>query len=135
MIYDNETALIEKLNEYLKDGYEGYVQFSGCAIDDECIFDGKPKSIPSKKKGFIFEAHLYKDAKSISVRRINKEWYIDETTTDSNEIQIYRGALNKNIKMSQIWEAKEDEFCEGFEVLKLTNVVFAGFKTTQGGES
>jgi CRISPR type III-associated protein (TIGR04423 family) len=136
MRYDSEKKLIEKLNAYLNDGYEGYVQFSGCAIDKDCIFEpNSKKEIPIDKAGFIFEAHLFRDTNSIGVKHIDKEWYIDETTIDSNEIKTYRGKLKKNIKMSQIWEAKEDEFCEGFEVLKLKKVVFAGFEAVQGGKS
>ncbi len=131
MIFSDENQLIAELNKLLSKGYEGYVQFSGCAIDNDCIFSGNNKQIPTHKKGFIFEAHLSDTKKqSIAVRRINKDWYLDEVdiTSHSDEMQIYVGQQGKNVKMIQIWESKPDEFCEGMDVLKLEKVVFSGFE-------
>lgn len=130
-IYDKQNILIDNLNN-LK-GYEGYVQFSNRKIEKQDVFKDRDIDIvtPKEQDAFLYEAHFFSktEAKSISVHYINGRWYYDETEIPKEEEDIQCYQSNHGIvKIAQIWEAKEDENCNNFEVKKLVKVVFAGFK-------
>ena len=135
-IYDKQDDLISTLNE-LK-GYTGYVQFSNRRIEEKDVFRGRDVNIDLPEKDtLLYEAHFFSkdEKKSISVRYINGRWYLDETSTakaTGEDIQSYQ-SHHGVVRMAQIWEPLEDENCNGFKAMKLTKVVFAGFK--KGGES
>lgn len=127
----NKTEVIEYINE-LKN-YQGYVQFSHRPIDKEkdIFIDIQPKV--EDEKGFIYEASFCNELESITIKQLNDSWKI--ATTDiknikTEDIQTYLTDIKElpNIKMAQIWEAKEDELCEGMEVKELQKVVFIGFE-------
>ena len=126
--YDDESDLMKEIKAYLAKGYHGYVQFSGDPIDEKCIFDASNQTFPSGKNGFIIEMHLYSEGSSITIRRIDKGWYLDKVFVSNEDTKIFFAQYGKKVKMAQIWEEKEDEFCEGMDVLSLEKVVFAGFE-------
>lgn len=115
-------------------GYQGYVQFSHRPIDKtkDIFYDGKKVEIQNED-GFIYEAHFCNDIKSISIKQLNDSWMVSETDITNikeEDTQIYLTDVENlpSVKMVQIWEEKEDEFCEDMKVKKLQKVVFKGFK-------
>jgi len=121
----NQTEVIEYING-LKE-YEGYVQFSHRAIDLKKDLFPRSSDIENEK-GFVYEAHFYKDNQSIMIRQINSEWIVSKTDTTNAELEIFHGISDLKIKMAQIWKPEPDELCEGMDVMKLKKVVFAGFE-------
>jgi len=116
------------------EGYEGYVQFSHRRIDrdkDICLA-GEVKKVDEKEDGFIYEAHFCNGTESVQIRQVNDRWLVSTTDiVNTSETQDYISDIKEfpyNVIMAQIWEEKEDEFCEGMKVKKLTKVVFAGFE-------
>lgn len=71
--------------------------------------------------------------KSVSIRQINDGWFVDEV--DLNKVMLeendtktfYSKFSDFKMKMAQIWEEENDEFCKNLPVLKLQKTVFAGF--------
>ena len=135
--------------EYIKSlkGYQGYIQFSHRALEEDDIFEKNDSDIDVKdEKGFIYEAHFCNDKKSIMIRQQNAEWVVSTTdiVTDDKKIEIdfEYFALEKTahlektdsnwVKMAQIWEAKPDGLCADMDVMKLQKVVFAGFLEKKG---
>jgi CRISPR type III-associated protein (TIGR04423 family) len=136
MRFSNKSEVIEYINSL--DGYEGYVQFSHRAIEKEKdIFLNKNPKV-SDEEGFVYEAHFYKDNNSISIKQINNSWVVSKTdilNVDQADMQKFItdiAEFNYEVKMAQIWEDKEDEYCEHMMVKRLKKVVFAGF---EGGKS
>ena len=131
MMKKNKTEIVEYINS-LK-GYEGYVQFSDRPIKD--IWTTPSDINIDPKDGFVYEAHFCNGKESIAIHQLNGDFFV--SVTDISQIpkedtQTYH-AYEKNVKMAQVWEEKEDEFCEGMGVEKLQKVVFAGF--IQGEEN
>ena len=121
----NRAEVIEYING-LK-AYEGYVQFSHRAIDLERDLFPRDNDI-ADEKGFVYEAHFYKDNQSIMIRQINDGWIVSQTDTTDAEFEVFHGISNLKIRMAQIWKPEPDELCEGMSVMKLKKVVFAGFE-------
>jgi len=121
----NRTEVIEYING-LKE-YEGYVQFSHRPIDLERDLFPRANDI-ADEKGFVYEAHFYKDNQSIMIRQINDSWIVSQTDTTDAEFEFFHGISNLKIRMAQIWKPEPDELCEGMSVMKLKKVVFAGFE-------
>ncbi|MEA3228710.1 MAG: TIGR04423 family type III CRISPR-associated protein [Campylobacterota bacterium] len=128
----NEDEIINYINN-LKE-YQGYVQFSHRPIDKakDIFYNNKTVKVDDED-GFIYEAHFCNNVESISIKQLNDFWMI--STTDIQKIktedtQTYLTDIEslQNIKMAQIWEEREDEFCEGMKVKKLQKVVFVGFE-------
>ena len=132
--YKEYAILIDDMQTNLQD-YQGYIQFSNRPIDREKdIFDNgkKVEAYDDGKNGFIYEAHFYKDGRSITIRQINDAWHVDqEKNIDMNEIQTYHGIDGLKVNMAQIWHVEKDELCDFMEVKKLNKVVFAGFGNLQ----
>jgi CRISPR type III-associated protein (TIGR04423 family) len=132
MKIDNKSKVIEYINN-LKD-YKGYVQFSHRPIDKskDIFVDSNIKV--DDEDGFIYEAHFCNNKDSISIKQINNYWLISTTdisNIDRNDTQNYKSDIENfdyDIKMAQIWEECEDEYCENMKVRKITKVVFAGFE-------
>ncbi len=129
---NNSIKIIDYINSL--DGYEGYVQFSHRPIDKEKdIFYGGKKVEVSDEAGFVYAAHFCNGTESISIRQINDSWPVSVTDisgADESNTQEYLTdieAFGRKVKMVQIWEEIEDEFCEGMKVNKLQKVVFGGF--------
>ena len=122
----NRDEIIDYIN--MLSGYEGYVQFSHRAIDIEkdVFIDKEPKV--EDEDGFIYEAHFTNGNDSIMIRQQNDAWVVSTTTIKDAELVTFHAITGLKVNMAQIWEAKEDELCEGMEVLKLQKVVFAGFE-------
>jgi len=121
----NRAEVIEYING-LKE-YEGYVQFSHRAIDLDRDLFPRDNDI-ADEKGFVYEAHFYKDNQSIMIRQINDGWIVSQTDTTDAEFEVFHGISNLKIRMAQIWKPEPDELCEGMSVMKLKKVVFAGFE-------
>jgi len=121
----NRAEVIEYING-LKE-YEGYVQFSHRAIDLKRDLFPRDNDI-ADEKGFVYEAHFYKDNQSIMIRQINDSWIVSQTDTTDAEFEVFHGISNLKIRMAQIWKPEPDELCEGMSVMKLKKVVFAGFE-------
>ena len=129
---NNRAEIIDYVNSL--GGYEGYVQFSHRPIDKEkdIFYDGKKVEI-SNEAGFVYEAHFCNGTESIAIRQINNSWPVSVTDisgieeSDTQEYLTDIKAFDRKVKMVQIWEEVEDEFCEGMKVNKLQKVVFGGF--------
>ena len=121
----NRTEVIAYING-LK-AYEGYVQFSHRAIDLERDLFPRTNDI-ADEKGFVYEAHFYKDNQSIMIRQINDGWIVSKTDTTDAEFEFFHGISDLKIRMAQIWKPEADALCEGMSVMKLKKVVFAGFE-------
>jgi len=129
--------IIETINTKYRD-YEGYVQFSHRPINEEKdIFLKGQKVEVAKEDGFIYEAHFCNGVTSVTIRQLNDGWFISETDIseiaekDTQEFISDIEDFNRKINMAQVWEEKEDTYCEDMPVKKLQKVVFAGFV---GGE-
>lgn len=116
------------------DGYKGYVQFAHRPIDKDkdLFYDGKKVKVDDES-GFIYEAHFCNGTNSIQIRQINNEWKISQTDISNvqhEDTQVYISDITgcSNIRMAQIWEEKEDKYCENMKVKKLSKVVFAEFE-------
>jgi len=123
----NKTEILEYINS-LK-GYEGYVQFSNRPIED--IWTQKSDISVDAKGGFVYEAHFSNGVESISIKQVNDTWFVSQTdisNINKEELDVVH-ALTQNIKIAQIWEEKDDEFCEGMKVKKLQKVTFVGFES------
>jgi CRISPR type III-associated protein (TIGR04423 family) len=130
--YDDKNKLVEDMKQL--QGYEGYIQFSDTKIRDCDIFQ-KSDAIATKLQttnGFVYEAHFCNGTESIAIKQINDGWLVSTTSlskvkNQQTDIQTYHAINGLKVKMAQIWEVEEDEFCEDMKVLKLKKVVFAGF--------
>lgn len=126
----NNQEVINYINN-LKN-YCGYIQFSDEKIRECDIFKEYQDIQLVQTKGFIYEAHFWNGTDSISIKQINNSWIISENKNISqNDIQKYIAKDGLKVKMAQIWDTVEDEFCEGMQVKKLKKVVFAGFDNIQ----
>lgn len=125
--------IVKIINEEYRD-YEGYVQFSHRPIDKEKdIFHNGKKVEIRDEGGFVYEAHFCNGTESISIKQINNDWLVSTTSLSEvknrqTDIQTYHAINGLKVKMAQIWEEEEDEFCENMSVAKLKKVVFAGFE-------
>lgn len=141
----NKDEILKYVNENLKD-YEGYIQLMGKKIDKEQLFLAGERTPSLGKDDLIYEAHFFSENsnKSVSIRQINDGWLVNETVLgDINldpeknpDVQKFYSKFKPEfsdkfkdvkIKIVQIWEEKNDEFCKNLPVLKLQKTVFAGF--------
>jgi len=107
-------------------GCQGYIQMSDRKITD--IWENFSDISFTPKSGFVYEAHFFNGTDSIAIKQINDSWYVDENKNISlSDTQIYHAIGGLKVKMAQIWEEEDDEFCDNMPVLKLKKVVFAGF--------
>ena len=98
------------------------------------VFEEK-KSLPSweefhTKENFILEACFFDGDRSITIRNIGNSFVvIDKNLSDFSNITKQSFITNGygKIEISQIWEEKEDEFCQDLKVLKPTLALFTGF--------
>jgi CRISPR type III-associated protein (TIGR04423 family) len=118
--------------------FEGYIQMSDEKLNK--IFSSK-QTLPSWKslhnKNFILEACLFDGDRSITIRQVNDKFaVIDKKLSDFSENQKTQESflaksneeeVKLRVKITQIWEEKEDEYCENFKVLKPTLQLFSGF--------
>ncbi len=110
--------------------YCGYVQFSDEKLRECDIFKEYQEIKLSPTDGFIYEAHFFNGVDSISIRQINGSWLVSENKNiPLTDTQDYISNIENfpKIKMAQIWEEVDDEFCENMKVKKLLKVLFAGF--------
>lgn len=132
----------EQLKEFYKsltEQFEGYIQMSDTKLNK--IFTSK-QVLPSwedlhNSKNFIFEACFFDVDRSITVRQVNDKFaLIDKKLSDFKKENItteefVAKSLEENIalkvKITQIWEEKEDENCKNLKVLKPTIQLFSGF--------
>ncbi len=122
----NRTEIVEYINS-LK-GYEGYVQFSDTKIRECDVFKGYQDIKLEQTDGFVFEAHFFNGTDAVTVKQLNGDWYVDESKeVPWTDVEYYKSDFG-TVKMSQIWETKADELCEGIDVMKLKKVVFSGFE-------
>lgn len=120
----NQVELLNYIN-CLK-GYQGYIQMSDKPISN--IWKNFSDISFSHASGFVYEAHFFNGADSVSIKQINSSWLVDETkNVPLTDTQTYFAKDGLKVQMAQIWEEVEDELCEGMKVLKLEKVVFAGF--------
>jgi len=133
----SNSEVLDYINKL--DGYRGYVQFSHRPLEKNDIFEDKNPNVATPKNGFVYEAHFSNGTNSIMIRQQNAGWIVSETdlsAVETKDTELYalektahlKDVKSKWVKMAQIWEAKEDELCEGMKVMKLKKVVFAGFE-------
>lgn len=130
----NKDEILKYVNENLRD-YEGYIQLMGKKIDKEQLFLAGERTPSLGKDDLIYEAHFFNanSKKSVSIRQINDGWFVDEVDLnkvmlEENDIKTFYSKFSDfKMKMAQIWEEENDEFCKNLPVLKLQKTVFAGF--------
>ena len=117
----------EELKERLKEyrDFEGYVQY----ISKPGVHRLEPGFEIEEKPN---EMGLYsdKEKKSVMIRYINGEWFIDEVDiSDVKDIETFLSVVpGYKVKVAQIWESASDPWCEGFEVKRFVKNVFMGFE-------
>lgn len=131
MLVNNINA--KKFYESIK-SVEGYIQLSGEPLK---IYELN-STLPSwydlhKNNNFILEAHFFKEdeKKSISIRQVNNTYKLFDRVLSDEELNNaikYKAKTNKEVKIIQLWEEKEDQNCEDLKVLKPTIQLFAGFE-------
>ena len=130
---ETKTEVINYINSL--DTYEGYVQFSHRPIDKnkDIFYDGKNVKVEDES-GFIYEAHFCNGTNSIQIRQVNDSWLVSKTdisNVSDEDTQSYISDIESfpyEVKMAQVWESDEDEFCKKMKVKQLKKVVFAGFE-------
>jgi CRISPR type III-associated protein (TIGR04423 family) len=120
------------INNYINTlkGYQGYIQMSDESISD--IWQSFSDISFAPLNGFVYEAHFCNGTESIAIKQINGDWLVSKTSlgevkNKEKDIQTYHAINGLRVKMAQIWEEVDDEFCENMPVLKLKKVVFVGF--------
>ncbi|CZE45800.1 TIGR04423 family type III CRISPR-associated protein [Campylobacter geochelonis] len=136
MKFQDQNKIVDYINQNLQ-GYDGLVQFSHRKTDANKDIFYKKKVEVENENGFICEAYFCNDEKSVSIKMLDGEWFINEidiANISKDDIVIYETNYNLNVKMVQIWKEEKDEKCLGFGVLKLKNIVFGGFVDKDKGE-
>ena len=123
---------VEELKTFydgLDSAYEGYIQMSNRVLE---TFKTKPSwESMHENKNFIFEGCMYDGDRSIMIRQVNDKFVvIDQKISDiKNKTQeLFFAKSDNRVKIIQVWEEKEDVYCENFKVLKPTLQLFAGFE-------
>lgn len=125
--YDSAKSIEKYINSL--ENYQGYVQYSDSKIRDCDIFYEFQNIVLTPTNGFIYEAHFFNGKDSLTIKQVNSLWIVDKVeNVNLTHTKTYSGINNLEIKMSQIWEEKEDSLCLGMLVKKLKKVVFTGFK-------
>ena len=126
---------LEQFYRELTDKFEGYIQMSDGRIKDIFV---TPISLPKWEElhnevNYILEMALYepKTKKSILVRQQNGNWLVLEEALEGTEptnsfYTITQGT--PKMKIAQIWEEEESEFCLDMKVLEPKYLLFAGFE-------
>ena len=130
----------DELKEFyngLNDKYEGYVQMSDSRIKFNHLFK-TPQTLPKWEElhndiNYIVEMALYKPTTkhSILIRQQNSDWLVIDKKLEGNEpIDSFFTLTEDNTKMkiAQIWEVADSEFCLNIEVLEPKYLLFAGFE-------
>ena len=130
---------LEQFYRELTDKFEGYIQMSDGRIKDIFV---TPISLPKWEElhnevNYILEMALYepKTKKSILVRQQNSHWLVLEKELKGTEpIDSFYTIAEKSPKMkiAQIWEEEESEFCLDMKVLEPKYLLFAGFADKKG---
>ena len=132
---------LEEFYNSLNEEYEGYIQMSDRRIEN--IFESSSK-LPKwddlhQDNNFILELALFdkNTNRSILIREANGSWsVIDRVLNDNEPIDsFYTLRENLKMKMAQIWEEEDDEFCLGMRVLEFKYLLFAGFKRIRDDKS
>ncbi len=132
----------EELEEFynnLIDKYEGYVQMSDSRIKSEHLF--KTAQILPKweelhnEVNYILEMALFNPTsrQSILIRQQNSKWLVMDRELKQKEIDNSDSFFTltektPKMKMAQIWEEEENEFCLDMQVLEPKYLLFAGFE-------
>lgn len=126
---------LEQFYRGLTGEFEGYIQMSDGRIEHIFV---TPSSLPKWEElhnsiNYIVEMVLFepKTKKSILVRQQNSNWFIleKELTGEEPIDSFYTIAKDTpKIKIAQIWEEEESEFCLDMKVLEPKYLLFAGFK-------
>ena len=135
-MFNEKSEVIDYINS-LED-YRGYVQFSHRPLEQKDVFEDRDPKVQDEE-GFVYEAHFSNAQNSIMIRQQNAVWVVSETAIsdidekDMEYFSLEKTALLKSVnsnwvKMAQIWKSEADELCDGMEVMKLQEVVFAGFE-------
>lgn len=135
----------DELKDYyngLNGKYQGYIQLSDKRIEHIFQNDTALPKWDSLHNGvnYILELALFdtNTQKSILVRQTNEKWLVLEKFLTDNELneadKFYTVKENLQAKIAQIWEEKEDGFCNNLPTQTLQTLLFAGFEN-KGGKS
>jgi len=119
--------------------YEGYLWMSDKNEPEVYHYEKAVEfSLFEKKNPFVIEGQLYNKDKGISysIKYVDGEYIINEIhvlETDKGDpnvkIQYYPNRMgNYMMEFLQYWEEENDPLCENMPVLKLSKIVFVGFK-------
>jgi len=126
---------LEQFYKELTEEFEGYIQMSDNRI--EHIFKNAI-TLPKWEElhngvNYILEMALYnpKTKKSTLIRQQNNNWLVLEKELNGTEPtdSFYTIAEDTpKMKIAQIWEEEESEFCLDMKVLEPKYLLFAGFE-------
>ncbi len=126
--------------------YQGYIQMSDKRIEHVFV---EAQKLPKLEKlyvdkddkatnvNYVLEMALYdpESKQSILIRQHNADFLVikKELKGDEPMDSFYTVTPNTpKMKIAQIWEPKPNEFCNGWEVLEPTLLMFAGFEESKG---
>lgn len=125
---------LKQFYEGLGGRWEGYIQLSDRRI--EHIFE-TPAVLPAWETlhngvNFIFEACLFDGDRSITIRQLNDAFVVVDAKLskflpEQRQVQTYLTEGCRPVLMTQVWELRADELCEGMETLVPTLQLFSGF--------
>ncbi|NPA60378.1 MAG: TIGR04423 family type III CRISPR-associated protein [Epsilonproteobacteria bacterium] len=128
---------LKKFYDDLNDKYEGYVQMSDSRIEPKHLFK-TTQTLPKWDElhndiNYIVEMALFNPStkQSILIRQQNSEWLVIDKKLEGDEPTESFFTLTEDtpkMKIAQIWEKEENEFCLGLDVLEPKYLLFAGFE-------
>ena len=140
MLKDREELMVFYSKE-LQGEYQGYIQMSDRKI--EKVFR-ESQTLPKWDElhngvNYILEMALFdpNNSRSILIRQHNTDWLVIDAVLNGEEpVTSYYPVTSGTPKMNiaQIWEEEENEFCLNMKVMESKYLLFAGFKTDEGGE-
>ena len=145
LVMDMEGEVIEKLNQLIEKGYQGFVRFSGSPVDerrDLFLPGGEMKKIEKREGEFLLEGYFSNLKKGVEVHFSNGKWLWSEIsfpeTPAEEDLDCYSSkklSADWGVEMIQLWEEEElevpnpqREVVESFKVKRLKGVFFRQFK-------
>lgn len=120
--------------EIKKSKYEGYIWYSDKQspelISKEEDFE---LQIDNNKNPFIVEGYLVDDERSISIKYVDGEYHVNETSLDKidkSDERVYIGNKmdGRRLRFAQQWDETNDPLCEGLKIQTPGQLIFLGFK-------
>lgn len=128
------SCIMEKIEKARYQGYLWYSDKTAPEVYDDAILE---MELDPQVNPFIIEGYLYdaEHACSISIRYVDGEYIVNRYSVsfDAGVIKEYVSNRmdGKILLFKEKWEGVPDPYCENFEVLQPTELVFVGFKNVE----